>query len=87
MRPLFEPTDLDKEKREVDFLIVEGCKPWLMVEAKLSDNTVSPALRYFHERFKPSQGSVQLVRNLEHARTGARADVRVLPASWVLSKM
>ncbi len=77
----------DKEKREVDFLIVEGRKPWLMVEAKLSDDTVSPALRYFHERLKPSQGSVQLVRNLEHARTGARADVRVLPASWVLSKM
>jgi predicted AAA+ superfamily ATPase len=75
----------DKEKREIDFVIVEGRRPWLLVEAKLSDDSVSPALRYFHERLKPSHGSVQLVRNLDHARTAGTA-IHLVPASWALAK-
>lgn len=37
----------NKEKQEVDFLIVEGGKPFLLVEAKLSDQNPSKALRKF----------------------------------------
>jgi predicted AAA+ superfamily ATPase len=33
-----------KEKKEVDFVLVEDGKPELIVEVILSDNTVSPAL-------------------------------------------
>ena len=37
----------DKAKREVDFLVVRDRKPWFLVEAKLSDATLSPALGHF----------------------------------------
>lgn len=43
----------DKEKREVDFLIVKNAKPWLMIEVKSSANQhVSPHLKYFHQALK-----------------------------------
>ncbi len=40
----------DKEKREVDFLIVKNNKPWLMVEVKTSANhRISDHLKYFQK--------------------------------------
>ncbi len=40
----------DKEKREVDFLVTVNDRPWFAVEAKISDDSISPALRYFKEK-------------------------------------
>jgi hypothetical protein len=37
----------NKEKQEVDFLIANGRKPFLLVEAKLSESTPSSPLRKF----------------------------------------
>jgi len=37
----------NKEKQEVDFLLANGGKPFLLVEAKISDEQPSPALRKF----------------------------------------
>ena len=37
----------DKSKREVDFLVVRDRRPWFLVEVKLSDTGLSPALRHF----------------------------------------
>ncbi len=51
----------DKEKREVDFLMTENRRPYLLVETKHSDQALSPALNYFHQRLKPKY-SIQLVR-------------------------
>lgn len=34
----------DKQKREVDFLVVRDQKPWFLVEVKVSDTTLSPSL-------------------------------------------
>ncbi len=34
----------DKQKREIDFLIVRDCKPWLAIECKLSEQTLAPGL-------------------------------------------
>ena len=39
----------DRDGREVDFLVTVGRKPWLAVEAKLSETAVDPALLYFKE--------------------------------------
>ena len=37
----------DKEKREVDFLVVRDGEPWILVEVKASGKTpLSPALEY-----------------------------------------
>ena len=35
----------DKQKREVDFLVVRDRKPWFLVEAKLSDSHLSAVAR------------------------------------------
>lgn len=70
----------DKERREVDFLVTERRRPYLLLEAKLGGDQVSPALRYFRERLKPKH-AVQLVR--EGARR--RADgIVVTPAADLL---
>lgn len=37
----------DKEKREVDFLVVRDRKPWFMVEAKVADERPQAALSHF----------------------------------------
>ena len=40
----------DVDKREVDFLVTIGGKPWFAVEVKLNDTSLSPHLLYFKER-------------------------------------
>lgn len=40
----------DKEKREVDFIIVDGKKPACLIEAKMSEEDVSTNLIYMQER-------------------------------------
>ena len=40
----------DKRKREVDFVVVRDRKPWILVEAKKSDQRLSPSLRYFQQQ-------------------------------------
>ncbi len=37
----------DKQKREVDFLVVRNEEPWFLVEVKQSDTSLSPALSHF----------------------------------------
>jgi hypothetical protein len=39
----------DKNKREVDFLIVDEGKPFLLIEAKLGDTEPAKSLRFFQE--------------------------------------
>lgn len=43
----------DKEKREVDFLLTESRRPYLLLETKLSPDGGSPSLRYFRGRLDP----------------------------------
>lgn len=41
----------DKEKREVDFVVVRDNRPWFLVEVKTSDSSrLSSSLKYFHEQ-------------------------------------
>ena len=42
----------DKQKREVDFLVVRDRKPWFLVEVKHSDTHLSPSLAYFKDQTK-----------------------------------
>lgn len=50
----------DKEKREVDFCILNDGKPWMLVECKTSETTIAPSLGYFAERLK-TKHNFQLV--------------------------
>jgi hypothetical protein len=75
----------DKEKREVDFLITESHRPWLLVEAKLSDPTPAAALHYYLERLRPKMGALQIVRQLERDRVASYpGSLHVLSASRAL---
>ncbi|HEX4845560.1 MAG TPA: ATP-binding protein [Geothrix sp.] len=40
----------DKQKREVDFLVVKDQQPWFLVEVKASETKLSPSLRHFQEQ-------------------------------------
>lgn len=40
----------DKQKREVDFLVVRDRKPWFLVEVKAGDDHLSPALAHFQDQ-------------------------------------
>jgi predicted AAA+ superfamily ATPase len=37
----------DKQKREVDFLVVKDQQPWFLLEAKHGDSRLSPSLAYY----------------------------------------
>lgn len=51
----------DRTQREVDFCITKDRKPWLLIEAKLSDTQPSEALSYFSNRL--GVPALQLVRS------------------------
>lgn len=74
----------DKEKREVDFLLTESRRPYLLLETKLAAREVSPSLLYFRERLKPAY-AVQLSREEPRGGTGAVSGVLRLGAARFLS--
>lgn len=50
----------DRARREVDFCLTLDDKPWLLVEAKLSETQMSESLDYFAKRFQVP--AIQIVR-------------------------
>ncbi|MEK7469930.1 MAG: AAA family ATPase [Planctomycetota bacterium] len=78
----------DKEKREVDFVVVRDRKPWFMVEVKLSDEALSPALSHFQKETGAAH-AFQVVVNAPFVATDpfARKDPIVLPARTLLSQL
>jgi hypothetical protein len=40
----------DKEKHEVDFLIVRDGEPWFLAEVKLHEESMSPALKFYQDQ-------------------------------------
>ncbi len=72
----------DRDKREVDFLVVIDGKPWFACEAKLNDTQISPHLRYFNDRIKiPFCYQV----NRDSVDDYQDGNIRVLPASKFFS--
>jgi predicted AAA+ superfamily ATPase len=52
----------DREKREVDFVVVQDGKPVLFCEVKVSDQVFSPQLHYLKHKF-PKVRAIQVVRD------------------------
>lgn len=74
----------DKDKREVDFLIVKEGKPHLLLEAKWNDQEISPTLRYYAQKLKPKH-VVQVVGELKQ---GYQKDgIRVVSAASYFAKL
>ena len=78
----------DKQKREVDLVITKDEKPWILVEAKVSDTSLSSSLKYFHESLKP-EFSFQVIQN-KQAVSGSCFDkpgLWIVPAITFLSQL
>lgn len=69
----------NKEKEEVDFLVTERGKPQFMVEAKLSDTTISPNLMKFQNAL--GVPAIQLVNTPNVARKIRNASNTIIVAS------
>jgi predicted AAA+ superfamily ATPase len=76
----------DKEKREVDFLVVIDRKPKQLVEVKLADDTFAKPLSYF-QRFLPGAAALQVVKSLDRPRDNAERTLRMLPATDYLAEL
>lgn len=79
----------DKEKREVDFLVVRDERPWLLVEVRHGDGGLSPALRRFQELLGvPFAMQVVLEAEYVDADCFARKDSPlIVPARTFLSQL
>lgn len=78
----------DKQKREVDFLVVRDRKPWFLVEAKLGDTRLSPSLGHFQGQTKAPH-AFQVVMNLPFEPADCFTTHRpvVVPARTFLSQL
>lgn len=78
----------DKQKRELDFLVVRDRKPWFLVEVKLSGTALSPWLGYFQAQTKAAH-AFQVVMNLAYQHSGCFRIHRpvVVPAKTLLSQL
>lgn len=78
----------DKQKREVDFVVVRDGKPWFLVEVKQSDTQLSPSLAYYQAATK-AEHAFQLVMNLPYvdADCFGKSTPTVVPAMTLLSQL
>ncbi len=74
----------DKEKREVDFLVVIDNRPVRLIEVKTTDDTFSPALFRFHE-FLPTAVPSQIVQQLR--RKKSKGPATMLPVHEFLKDL
>jgi predicted AAA+ superfamily ATPase len=73
----------DKEKREVDFLVLKNRKPSVLIECKWSDTNISSSLRYFEKKL-PGVKAIQLVGDFNG--NVKKDGVQVLSAHRYLSR-
>jgi predicted AAA+ superfamily ATPase len=78
----------DKQKREVDFVVVRDRKPWFLVEVKTGDTHLSPALAYFQAQ-TGAMHAFQVVTELDYADVDCfqYREPRVVPARTFLSQL
>lgn len=70
-----------KDGREVDFVIVEEGSPALLLETKLSDESASPHLAYFHKMI-PDARAAQVVAHLKKERCDRGVEI-FRAADWL----
>ena len=78
----------DKQKREVDFLVVRDRKPWFLVEVKASDEQLSPSLVHFQNQTKAEHAfQVVLALPFENVDCFRESRPAVVPARSLLSQL
>lgn len=72
-----------KEKHEVDFALVRQKRVETLIEVKLSNHSINPALLYFHEKYH--HPALQIVKELKHERK--EKDIQILRADSFLKSL
>ena len=67
----------DKEKREVDFLIVKDHSPWMLIECRSRSKSLSPNLLYYAKKLKTPL-NFQLVDEKGYDRQHRITNIRVM---------
>ena len=78
----------DKEKHEVDFLIVRNSKPWFLAEVKHHEKSMSPALKYYQDQLH-APFAFQLIIDADYVNADCFAKPGspvVVPAKTFLSQ-
>lgn len=78
----------DKQKREVDFVVVRDRKPWFLVEVKTADTRLSPDLEYFQQQTRAPH-AFQAVVDLDFENSDCFKHTKpvVVPAATLLSQL
>lgn len=78
----------DKDKREVDFVVVRDRKPWFLVEIKNRDEALSPSLGHFQKQTgAPHAFQVGMDMPYVEADPFDREDPVVVPARTLFSQL
>ena len=78
----------DKQKREVDFIVLRDDEPWFLVEAKRSDESLSSSLVHFQKQIKAPH-AFQVVLNMPFMDADCFSQNKpiVVPAATLLSQL
>lgn len=78
----------DKQQREVDFLVTREEQPWLLVEAKMSEQPLSKNLYYFQEQTKAPL-AFQVTQNMAYVDVDCfeLTKPHIVPALTFLSQL
>ena len=78
----------NKDKKEVDFLISRNNKPWILIEAKFKDKSLSKSVRYFQEQTKAPK-AFQLIKEMNYIDKNCFDfdKLMVVPSSTFLSQL
>jgi predicted AAA+ superfamily ATPase len=78
----------DKQKREVDFVVVKDNRPWFLAEVKLRDEKLSPGLEYF-QKTTGARHAFQVAVEADFVDTDCFRYTRpvVVPARTLLSQL
>jgi predicted AAA+ superfamily ATPase len=75
----------DKERREIDFATVLNNKLEYLVEVKLSDTNMQPALNYYHQKLSPLK-SFQIVLNTDKILEPSK-NIKIFPLGNFLAQL
>jgi uncharacterized protein len=78
----------DKQRREVDFVVIRDGQPWFLVEVKQAQRELGPNLRYFQLQLAaPHAFQIVLDMPFVQADPFERSEPTVVPASTLLSQL
>jgi predicted AAA+ superfamily ATPase len=78
----------DKQKREVDFVVIRDAAPWFLVEVKYADESLSRSLAYFQQQTGAAH-ALQVVIDAPYVAADcfARREPCIVPARTLLSQL